>query len=225
MPVRKIPKNYRSVTGWLASLKTGRSVAYESTLERDLFCLCEFDLRVRSFEEQPVRIEYRDESGRTRTYTPDALVHFHPRKRGKQARRPLLLEVKYADEIASTWPELHSKVLAGRAYARERGWRFRLVSDRLLRTSYVRNAVFLLRFRSYPSDHAREILLQDRLRQLGLADAETLLAACYWHPLNRDELLPSLWKLVSEQKVGCDLTEPLTMTSPLWTLASPVVYP
>src|SRR5437868_5438583 len=98
MPSRKIPPSRRSLTGLVASQKSPRlslvpspparpsqlgagqpqpqtrMKGFESSLERDFFILLDFDLNVDRYEEQPVRIEYRDGDGRLRTYTPDVLV-------------------------------------------------------------------------------------------------------------------------------------------------------
>jgi hypothetical protein len=68
MPVRKIPKNYRSVTGRFPSLKNNRSVAFESTLERDFYLSLEFDEGVESYEEQPLTIS-GDHNGRAISYS------------------------------------------------------------------------------------------------------------------------------------------------------------
>ena len=43
MPVRKIPKNYRNVTGVAAHRKADGPAMFESTLERDFIALLEFD--------------------------------------------------------------------------------------------------------------------------------------------------------------------------------------
>ena len=59
MPVRKIPKNYRSVTGTFPSYKNKRNIFYESLLERDFYLLLEFNDDVISYEEQPFRIYYQ----------------------------------------------------------------------------------------------------------------------------------------------------------------------
>lgn len=58
MPVRKIPMNYRNVTGVFPSLKSIGSGAFESTLERDFLTILDFDYEVNNFEVQPVKIEY-----------------------------------------------------------------------------------------------------------------------------------------------------------------------
>ena len=60
MPVRKIPKNYRSVTGTFPSYKNKRNIFYESLLERDFYLLLEFNDDVDSYEEQPFKIYYYD---------------------------------------------------------------------------------------------------------------------------------------------------------------------
>lgn len=75
MPTRKIKKSYRSVTGVLASKKNARMVASESTLERDLYHLLEFDPMVESYEEQPATLSYQLPTGQQSHYTPDVVIH------------------------------------------------------------------------------------------------------------------------------------------------------
>src|SRR2546421_5301425 len=76
MPVRIIPKNYRSLTGLVPNTRTQSMTAFESSLERDFLLLLDFDPDVEFYEEQPVKITYHDESGRRRTYTPDVFVRY-----------------------------------------------------------------------------------------------------------------------------------------------------
>lgn len=79
MPKRKIPKSYRNVTGVLSSRKNERMIASESTLERDLYILLDFDPVVLSFEEQPEIIPYNLLTGQPSRYTPDCLINFNPK--------------------------------------------------------------------------------------------------------------------------------------------------
>jgi hypothetical protein len=58
MPTRKIPNNYRSVTGMFASYKNNRAIGYESLLERDFFLFLEFDSEESTYEEQPFTTKY-----------------------------------------------------------------------------------------------------------------------------------------------------------------------
>lgn len=50
-------------------------VASESTLERDLYNLLEFDPMVESYEEQPVTLPYQHLNGQPSRYTPDVIIH------------------------------------------------------------------------------------------------------------------------------------------------------
>lgn len=221
MPVRHIPKNHRSVTGFVASTKLGRMAAYESTLERDVLLLCDFHPRVATFEEQPLTVRYTGARGAARRYTPDLLIQFHPRRRRACVPPPLLAEVKYEQEIADKWDEIRPKVDAAAQFARAQGWRFRLVSERGVRGPYLENARFLLPYRAarrYPPDLAHQFLLQRKLAAIGETTPKILLAACFCDSANRVDLVPSLWTLIAYHKVGCDLHQPLDLSSRIWPL-------
>src|SRR5437016_4446366 len=56
MPVRKVPKNYRNLTGLVPNTRTSSMTAFESSLERDFLLLLDFDPDVTFYEEQPVTI-------------------------------------------------------------------------------------------------------------------------------------------------------------------------
>jgi len=49
----------------------GRSVAFESTLERDLLTHLSLDRSLTEYVGQPVTIRYTDRTDRRRRYTPD----------------------------------------------------------------------------------------------------------------------------------------------------------
>lgn len=100
MPVRKIPKNYRNVTGVFPSRKSLGSAAFESTLERDFFTILDFDNSIVKFEVQPVRIEYKDKFGKNRSYTPDVLVQYRQNVQNHPTKN-CLYEVKYRQDLNS----------------------------------------------------------------------------------------------------------------------------
>jgi hypothetical protein len=194
-------------------------VASESSLERDLLVLLDFDPTVKRYEEQPVRIEYRDANGRRRTYTPDVLVHFR-QDIAQGEPTTLLYEVKYRKDLFDNWREIKPKVRAGRAYARERGWRFRIITEREIRTPFLESARFLRQYlRLRPNDSERRLLL-DRLREMGESDPESLLLAIHSEPIKRAELLPTLWHLVAAREIHADLDRSLNMRTPIRVAAS-----
>ena len=213
MPVRKIPKNYRNVTGIAAYRKAEGQAMFESTLERDFITLLEFDPIVDSFEVQPMKIDWYG-NGRNRTYTPDLLVYY------TQPRYPTTLyEVKYRSDLKENWPELKPKFKAARAYAKEKGWKFKLVTEREIRTPYLENARFLMSYvNKGPVSETDMDILDEAINKLEHTTPTQLLGDIYQDEWNRAKLLPTLWYLIGIRHIATDLTKKLSMSSPIWRL-------
>jgi TnsA endonuclease N terminal len=162
LPVRKIPKNYRSVTGRIAKHRDGGSAGFESTLERDHYIVLSFDPLVASFVEQPVEIAFTDASGKARTYTPDALERYIDGSRR-------LVEVKYVNELRRLIrDERYAEVIrAGRAYARSQGWTYHVLTELEIRTAAVDNARLLLEHRDERHIPTRIATVMDALYGIG----------------------------------------------------------
>jgi len=188
-------------------------VASESTLERDWLILQEFDSSVERYEEQPVRIEYRDENGRRCYYTPDLLVFYN------DGKLPLLCEVKYRGELKQKWKEMKPKIRAARVYAREKGWRFRVFTEREIRTPFLANAKFLRHHRRAEPDDQLQTMIFEKLRKMRRATPSRLMNALHRDPLKRAEMIPVLWYLVAIRQIHADLTQPLTMNTPISAVA------
>jgi hypothetical protein len=212
--VRQIPPNRISITGHHASHKTGRSHAFESTLERDFITLLEFDTTVADYDEQPVRIEFRGLDGRRHTHVPDLLVHFDQQR--VPGKRPRLYQVKYDAELRAKWTKLKPALLAASRYAKLQGWVFEIITDVTIRTSYLANAKFLLPYIRYAPNHEHAALLLSRLEELGDVTAQGLLESIFVSDENQAQLVPTLWNLVGMRRIGVDLDKPLTMASRLW---------
>ena len=215
MVARSIPKSYRNVTGRFASVKNRNPIGFESTLEKDFFLLLEFDRRVESFEEQPVTIPYHNPEGRLCRYTPDVLVRYRPVLTGQLGGPPALCEVKYRSDLREHGAEYRPKLTAARRYARDQGWRFRVVTERDIRTPRLRNIRFLLRYRPMRVDDTDRDALLTALRTHGTATPDALLALARLNPLRYAEALATLWHLVATEQIGVDLDRLLTPYSVL----------
>lgn len=214
MPVRKIPKNYRNVTGVAASSKAVGAAQFESTLERDFLALLEFSPEVEHFEVQPIKISWRDGQGTSRSFTPDVLVTFGP----DVPRAPWLCEVKYRADIKKNWDELKPKFRQAVRLAKQNGWRFRLITEIEVRTAYLDNVRFLMPFKFRSISAAESEQLLDRLR-----DGSNMTCAALMYSLSPDgrrvaELLPVLWHLIAHHRIGVDLESALTMDSLVWAV-------
>jgi hypothetical protein len=124
---------FKKTIGKFPSLKMGRTVKWESQIERDFLYLLEFDHDVLIFHEQPVEIlyAYRTKTGK---YYPDFYV--------KRISCKELVEVKPSSKLRD--PENKIKFLAGEEYCRGRGWIFRVVTDEQIREESLLENIKLL---------------------------------------------------------------------------------
>ncbi len=218
MPVRKIPRNGRSLTGRVSPYNGGPSIGHESFLEHDFALLHLFDPDVIQVEEQPLTLCFRGpgrgQGTRLCRYTPDFLVRYRP----GSARPTLLVEVKYQDQIRKQADIILPKIRAGQLYAKVHGWRFRVYTERHIRGCRNRlfNVKFLLPYRRWSRDAEMSSLLLERLAALAPISAEKLLAAC-GNPGTqvRARQIACLWRLLATHEVTADLDQPLTLATTL----------
>lgn len=210
--VRRIPTNVRSLTG------TVNGQEFESSLERDLLLLVHWDYEVDWYQSQPVKIEYFDAQGKPRSYTPDLLITYCYDHDNKQlnVRKPLLCEVKYRGDLTKQKDQLKLKFKAARAYAKSQGYEFRVLTEREIRTDYLKNVQFLWSYRhaDFHSHHYDKLRLA--LEKLEETSISKLLEVCYSSKELRGEALWTLWCMIARLWVKCDLTIPLSMQSTIW---------
>ncbi|MEC4591905.1 TnsA endonuclease N-terminal domain-containing protein [Nitrospirillum amazonense] len=203
MPVRKIGLCYRSVGGRVPMGGGRRGVNVESTLERDFVLLSQFDGAVTGIEEQPVRILWAP----GRSYVPDFLVTYG------DGRPNDLVEVKYSTDKALLAGALEGRFAAARAYAADQGWRFRVVTEREIRTPRLANIRFLLPFRDRPVNPGLMVRIHALLQAQGALGVAVLADLAEGGPERRAHVLPTLWRAVARGELAADLEQPLTMLS------------
>ena len=213
MPVRIIPKNYRSLTGLVSNTRTRSMAAFESSLERDFLVLLDFDPDVEFYEEQPLTITYADACGRRRTYTPDVFVRYRIDPLQARPTPPFLYEVKYRADLHQHWTDYRPKFRAAGRYARQQDWRFRVVTERHIRTPYLDNVKFLRSYQAMAINVPYRTWLLNTLLELGETNPANLLTAMSHNRWQQAQLLPMLWQLVATRQIDTDLRQPLTMQS------------
>lgn len=208
-PVRKIRTSNRSITGRRPSTKTAVSHQTESALERDYLTLLEHDESVSDYGVQPLTIHY-DINGVAARYTPDVLVHYYPEFK----RKPTLVEVKYESELFEKRDFYAARFKAADEYARQNGYEFRITTDKMIRTEYLWNIKFLSGYLKTSIEEQYELLVREhftdshKLTPLDLAkdgDDHT-----------RGRLLYTVWQMLANKKLACDLSQILTMQTLLW---------
>lgn len=201
----------RCLTGQV-SLANGETAFFQSSLERDWLLVLDFDPTVCRIAVEPFSIFYKV-NGQERRYTPDVLAE-HASSSG--VNKTVVYEVKPREELNANWATYKTRFKVAVRRCREEGWRFKIVTEKEIRTPLLDNARFLRRYRSLPDNALTREQLLYTLKGLGQTTPQALLAAAYWHEEPQMAALPTLWKLIASRAVVAMLHEPLTMGSPIW---------
>lgn len=126
MSIRNISNKGGNIIGSFPSLKNGRAVPYESTIERDLLYFLEFDSSVRSYSMQPFIITGLDLEGKPCRYIPDVLITY-PKEQTLIECKPVALK----DTVHT-----QQQVLLGQQWADNHNSTFVLITDEDLRTGH-----------------------------------------------------------------------------------------
>lgn len=189
--VRKITnKGTKKCIGQFPSIKIGRNVWYESTIERDFIYLIEFDPDVIRYKEQPFRVKYMY-GGKLHTYVPDFFL---------QRRSKFQVVENKPEEIANSEANKFRYRLL-KSIFREQGFDFIVATDTQIRIKPLLENVKVFwrysRTRIHPLHQIRcqeylsgrlEVSIQD------LADAlsshgvtlQVVYALLYWGVLSTD---------------------------------------
>lgn len=211
-PVRRIGVQSRSVTG---TMPNGNR--YESSLERDFMLLMQFDPAVDVYTPQPLTMTYCGQDGQLHRYTPDGLIEWradHP----VHDPRPVLVEIKYREDVIGKWREWRARARAAKAFAAEKGWLFMIFTEREIRTPALENATFLLPYLRRASAPEMEQWLLDRLTELVETTPRDLVESIYRDKWKQATLIPVMWRLLADRRIGFDIAQTLNMRTTIWSL-------
>ena len=215
---RKIGYTYGSLSG-VFSFRGEKSISFESSLERDLLRLLEFNESVIDVIEQPFTIEYINKNNRPTTYTPDFLVNFAVRPSSLQTApdpKPLIIEVKPRGKIIKNFDILRPKFRVGLRFAKENDMNFRIYDESRIRTLEFQNINFLSQYKRREYDPFEEDRILNHLKDIGHTSIDYLLAHLYVTKEDRGIALAQIWHLISVKKLGCDIGRPLNQSTAIW---------
>lgn len=130
-PTRKIPPKHGSLAGYIPFPGLRRNVWHESSLERDLLLVLKpFDGLIGVLE-QPVKLHCATLGYGKGPYSPDYLIWV--RLKTAPPMKPVLVEVKFEEDLQKNWATIRPKLLAARRFAARQGWRFLIITPRHLR--------------------------------------------------------------------------------------------
>jgi hypothetical protein len=224
-PIREITASNFGVKTTFASQKNLAPRQAESLLEHDFLTLLEWDPRVARYGTQPLSVNWRDNEGKVRQYTPDVLVTYHSLAlMDDPALRATVFEVKPWEVLRRDWPLLRPKFKAAIEALRPVGVRFKIVTERHIRTPLLDNARRLLAYKTtrFANPTTREQEMQTEIRKallmLGRTTPKQLLASLTDRDEQKVQYIPWIWWLMNVGIVKADLNKPLTMASDIWSI-------
>ena len=184
-PVRRIGVKTRGITG---TMPNGNR--YESSLERDLMILLNFDPLVDVYTPQPLTLHYQSSDGVWHRYTPDGIIEYR-KDIFVHDPRPVLLEVKYREDFIGEFRNWLPKYRAAKKYAKENGWLFEIYTEDRIRTPFLENVKFLTPYLNQ-LDPDLMMWLSEQLVTMSVSDPKTLISSLYRDKWNQAKLIPSL---------------------------------
>lgn len=225
MPIREITASNFGIKSSFASDKNPTMLQAESLLEHDFLTLLEWDSRVAKYGTQPFTVDWVDVDGGQRQYTPDVLVTYHVLAKQREPHlRPLVFEVKMAEELRREWENLRPKFKAAVAALRPLGVGFKIVTERHIRTPMLDNARFLLTYKTmrYINCSAREMEMQAEIRQamkeIRESTPKALLSMLAVSDVEKVRYIPWIWWLMNVGIIKADFSQRLTMMSKIWSI-------
>ncbi len=201
MPARKIPQNYRSVTGFFPSLKNDRSVAYESPLERDFYTLQEFDDNVAFYEEQPVKVPHI-KGRKSIIYYPDCLITYKP----EVNRKNLLADVHDKESIEEDKDNFEYRRNVLSSFAKGRGEDYDYFTEEDIRGPHLENVKFLYNYAKAPQILDEVLLIMRNCPVAGVPlTINELLAALSPDKRRQLQILPSIYHLIWVKRIYTNL--------------------
>lgn len=202
-PARKIKPKTKGFRGKEPFLKINEMIPWESFLERDYIRLADFDLSVEEIYAQNECITYLY-NGKIREHFPDFKVI-------TSDNQVFIVEIKPNEFVDSEDNQI--KFLAGRAFCKEKGWKYLVMTEDDIRPGFLQQNLSFLRglgTQDIPDSKLEAVLIQ--LKKVNKCTIAELRELCM--ELAEYEYYGSVFQLIYFQEVDCELIlQPITLDS------------
>jgi hypothetical protein len=205
---RKIPKNYRNITGKSGTNKSMHEIiGFESKLERDFYFLFNYLDDVVEMSDQPITIKY-EYRGKEYSYTPDFFIELANGQR-------ILGEIKYHSELQKNFQDYAPKFRAAIEFCKTvTHAKFKIFTDRcpyMRNEDFMWNIRFLSEYKIINQEHYQTILSNfKRFNTVG-----ELLERISSDKYEQASIVPTLWALTRSNIIRSDLNVRLSMKTVL----------
>lgn len=191
------------IRGDFPSLKLGRMVRYNSTIERDFLYFLEYRPNVTWYQEQPMTIKQTMPNGQIRRYTPDYEIH--------EGATKTLVECKPEARLQSRHARQQRQI--GQRWAEENGYGFSTVTDTELRSGHrLSNLKLFWRYARWRDTH----LHQQITAKVTPSTHCSVNQLCHWLLAPPQVVVPAVCHLLFHHYLQMDLSHPFTTKVSLW---------
>jgi hypothetical protein len=127
----------------------------------------------------------------------------------------MLYEVKYTWDLKERWRQLRPRFKAALKFAKYRGWGFKILTERDIRSDYLFNAKFLLPYLRHPEAKGWAVVA-DVVRRLGKTTPRQIIETIASDRWVQAEYLTHVWTLVARRDIRCDLFSKISMNTTVW---------
>ena len=219
--VREITAKNTSFAGIISRDRVKNNIQYESTLEKDFMYLLEYDITVKNYLEQPLKIKYQDSKGKNFEHTPDFIIDYFDGKPTK------LVEIKYETILRNQNKELQERINATKMFCQVHNLEFSIITDSFIQKEKkieLLNYKFLERYRNffekinkketaYPIFNTDVALLRSKMKILKSCTVQYLIDYITEDKNKQAELIFLTWFMVSNRFFIADLSQKLTLNS------------
>lgn len=191
------------IRGDFPSLKLGRMVRYNSTIERDFLYFLEYQQNVTWYQEQPTTIKYAMPSGQIHRYTPDYEIH--------EGATKTLVECKPEERLQSRHAQQQRQI--GQTWAEENGYDFVTITDTELRSGHqLSNLKLFWRYARWRNTNLHQQITTKITQNAGCSVDQL----CHWLAASPRVIVPAVCYLLFHHYLQMDLGHPFTTTVSLW---------
>jgi len=212
---RKIGYTYSSQSG-IFSFRGIKEIAFESRLEKDFLTSFAFYDTVMDIEEQPFTLEYENEKGEIRTYTPDFMITYKDDPFALYVTKPLIAEIKPKAKLRKEFSVYKERFRAMNRYCQENDMRFEIFWESRIHTTYYKNVTLLMRYRRYAYDSVEADTILDYVYA---SEATTIMHVAIFiggTDMDKAETIGHVYHLMAKKMILADLSLPLGPDTEIW---------
>ncbi|MGP5274018.1 TnsA endonuclease N-terminal domain-containing protein [Psychrobacter faecalis] len=207
--MRKIKPTRMSVSGRIPY--KGRSLPYESTLERDLIIVHAFREDVEDIVAQPITIPFV-KNGITYKYTPDFFIKF-----AEDVDKPnMIIEVKPHDLWQAHWRDWSDKWKTMQRYCKNNGYVFHIYDESRIKNTALDNINLLMRFKNSAIEEEDKEAVLEQVMLMGTTTIDYLLTRFYTGSCLRNHGLRVIYHLLATKRLKFNLFLEINDLTEVW---------